>query len=683
MDEARGTQGELAKALKACAPWLLLLMAVLLGGCGPTPDAGGGSGAGPAASPVDPVVVKAVLDWFVAQKHLNWRTGHDPAKQLDEHRGFFVVRRAWWLLAHGPAAWASESGHTTLIGRIDSEFTALEAYANAKLGTPAHPGPLTGGSGDVNPPHLDLADVARRRPGDPSTTMAAAVGSRGNAVQRRAGTFITERRARALTIVWRGAGIHDDLWEPAADLHTATLRAAAMDEILDRRLHAVERMNYQISRSDVMGAHRLDMSAGPHGPWRDGLRIRMFEYPRLHTAVAVPAVGPVAEWDDYQQPGPDWRYESTSHRRIVYNVPPGHRFRNDASPGFPLTTGSSYWHTVWPAAGLTPAQAMDKLYTPSEDWWDRSWVYCDHVVSSLHLVALLLAKRRRPGAGEAWFDNLVTSNPRGYVQLGPVLYNSVGAQGTRLMDSPSDPTFHNELTPLSDLELGDHVIFWNSILYPVVSNGEWQLENALVVGIRSDPEHGLPPAGTTPTTSSMGSLRLDKVLLQGHGTNEKTTGDYVQEIGGYLREGMVYARTVAGAAAAGTNALRFNGVDARLVRWSPYPDTWTAPGAWWVRVLPRRQGETLQKVRDILRKGVLPDPAYPNPAPFNDSVYFPLWEPAYPGGWEHYLADRANGAVHVSRRLREVPVDGTIIPGLHFEGGTWDPLPVVRPRVTV
>jgi hypothetical protein len=43
-------------------------------------------------------------------------------------------------------------------------------------------------------------------------------------------------------------------------------------------------------------------------------------------------------------------------------------------------------------------------------------VYCDHVVSSLHLMALLFAKRRRTG-GDAFFNDLVTSHVEGYVQL--------------------------------------------------------------------------------------------------------------------------------------------------------------------------------------------------------------------------------------------------------------------------
>lgn len=675
MEQERATT-QLGELLRELAPWLLLFLVLFMTGCGPIPTPPS-AGTAPPLNFVDPTVVRAVLEWFVSNKHLNWRTAAGGRlKRFDEHKGFFVVRRARWLLAHGPAAWGTEPNHTTLIGRIDSEFTALESYANAKLGQPGHTGPLTGGGGDVNPAHLDVADVARRRTSDPATTVAQALASRDMSVKQRTVQFLTERRERAMAIIWRGAGIHFDLWEPSADQRTATLGEAAMDEILDRRLHAAERMSYQISRADAMGGRVLDTSTGAHGPWTDGLRVRMFEYPRLDSSV-VAAVNPVAD-EHGQPPGREWRWESSRHRRIVWNVFPGHRFRDAAKDGFPLMPGDDYYHAVWDSAGLTPAQAMDALYTPSTNYWDRSWIYCDHVVSSLHLMALLFGKRRRTG-GDTWFNDIVSSHTKGYVQIGPLLRSVSGAPGPgRLMDSgpeptpdiqppppPPDPAFHNALTHPADIEIGDHLIFWNSVLYPLVSSGEWQLENALVVEIESDPEQG--------------SIKLHKMRMQGHGTTALTVGQYESMIGGHLRRGMADARDDAVAAAPGTNVLPFNGVSQRLVRWSPYNDTWKAPGAWWVRVPVGHESHAT--VRDRLRKGVAPDPAFPNPAPFADSVYFPLWEPQYHDGWAGYLANRASGPVRVSRRLRAVPADGSVIPGLHYVGGTWDPLPIVRPRV--
>jgi hypothetical protein len=663
----------------------LLVAVIVVAGCGATPAAPA-VGAIPPLNPVDPQVVRAVLDWFVTSRHLAFRNPRagGRVKRFDGHRGFFVVRRARWLLAHGPAAWGTEPDHPTVIGRIDAEFTALEDYTNRRLGTPTAPGPIMSSIGDRSPAHLDATDLARRRTSDPTVTVAQALAGRDTPVKRLVVDILTQRRERAMAIIWRGAGIHANLWQPSADLRTATLREAAMDEILDRRLHAAERMSYQISRADEMGAKRINMTAGPHGPWTDGLRVRMFEYPRLGKTY-VAALGPIAGETDPmstivngQPTGPEWRWESASHRRVVWNIFPGHRFRSAAADAFPLAAGSNYFHALWLAAGRTPAQAMDALYTPSTNFWDRSWIYCDHVVSSLHVMALLFGKRRRT-AGDTWFNDLVTGNPQGYVQLGPLLRHLVGAPGpSRLMDSgpepepdlqppppPPDPAFQNMLVHPADLQIGDHLIFWNSVLYPLVSNGEWQLENALVVAIESNPDEG--------------SLRLDRLRMQGHGTVALTIGQYEDMIGGHLRVGIADAQRAAASAPAGSNAIRFNGVGDRLVRWSPYPDTWSAPGPWWVRVPVHHESHAT--VRDRLRKGVAPSPAFPHQPPFADSVYFPLWEPQYRGGWAGYLATRATGPVRVSPRLRAVPVDGSVIPGLHYAGATWDPLPVVRPRV--
>ncbi len=108
-----------------------------------------------------------------------------------------------------------------------------------------------------------------------------------------------------------------------------------------------------------MGATTLNLSAGAHGPWTDGLRVRMFEYPRLG-ASAAKIVGPIAA-EHTAAGGLEWQWESAAHRRIVYAVAPGHRFRDAAKAAFPLHTGSNYSHDLWvgSAPGLTPATALD------------------------------------------------------------------------------------------------------------------------------------------------------------------------------------------------------------------------------------------------------------------------------------------------------------------------------------
>src|SRR5204863_7138559 len=99
-------------------PWLLLALALLLAGCGPTPGP-------PVETPpnsVSPEAVQAILNWFVTHRNVNWQTGSEAAKRFNEHKGFFVVRRAMRLLGYGPASWGTETNYTTVINRIDSEF---------------------------------------------------------------------------------------------------------------------------------------------------------------------------------------------------------------------------------------------------------------------------------------------------------------------------------------------------------------------------------------------------------------------------------------------------------------------------------------------------------------------------------------------------------------------------------
>jgi hypothetical protein len=239
---------------------------------------------------------------------------------------------------------------------------AVDSFAKAALGSTGHPGALTGGTDPTQPAHLDLADVARRRTRDPATTVAAALKSRDNSVKQRTADFVAQRRERGLAIIWRAASIHAELWQPSADQSAATLRTAAMNELLGRRLHALERMSHQISRADAMGATDLNLGAGKHGAWTDGLRVRIFEYPRLG-ASAAQVVGPIAT--EHTDPGGlEWECESATHRRIIYAVPPGHRFRDAANPAFPLTAGSRYRHDLWvgSAPGLTPASALGAVH---------------------------------------------------------------------------------------------------------------------------------------------------------------------------------------------------------------------------------------------------------------------------------------------------------------------------------
>src|SRR5262249_23833011 len=156
------------------------------------------------------------------------------------------------------------------------------------------------------------------------------------------------------------------------------------------------------------------------------------------------------------------------------------------------------------------------------DFWGRAWFWCDHAIAATHLESLLFGMRRRglpQGTAEAEFHALVTGSsvPNGarapYVGLS---YNLISEhaldEGFLMRDGASDapdlknldPHFENVAISASDLQIGDQVIFWNSHTYDWMSEGDWRLENALVMDVQS--------------LADCGTVDLDSVSLQGHGT---------------------------------------------------------------------------------------------------------------------------------------------------------------------
>lgn len=77
-------------------------------------------------------------------------------------------------------------------------------------------------------------------------------------------------------------------------------------------------------------------------------------------------------------------------------------------------------------------------------------------------------------------------------------------QGAAKAYGCADPYFDNIEIAEGDLQVGDHLVFYNSFVYQDVAIGEWQLENSIVMDIDSDY-----------TTSS---IQRGQIHLQGHGT---------------------------------------------------------------------------------------------------------------------------------------------------------------------
>jgi hypothetical protein len=269
---------------------------------------------------------------------------------------------------------------------------------------------------------------------------------------------------------------------------------------------------------------------------------------------------------------------------------------------------------------------------------------------------------------------------------------------------------------VNDLQIGDHLIFWNSFIYRLISTGDWRLENALVMEIDSDPKGGILVIGKPP------SLQLN---LQGHGTGSTAYGAYTGVIARKLRDAMVHLQQEIRTKVSNDPTL-VTDVNKRsieyserksteIVYWSPYED-FLSPGAWWIKI-PRfvyfgdwgfgSVSATITAVkkavghqagspnRHIIHDGtqaitINAGPGY-NPPPDTDAVYFPIFVPRVSAGsgsntlddgWYAYLRLRSASGTYRPRsnRLDVIRVDGNMMPGIFYRGVS-QPIPLVRPKV--
>ncbi len=670
--------------------------------------------------PLTSVVLEAILAHFVSRKTLDFEGEHFQFK-VNRHKGYFVWRRAWWLGGYNQT-WANEAGQTTLIHRLESEYDAVDAYLKSKIGTAAAPGPYAGGTDPKNPAHIDLDDVSRRYVNDRAGS---------ETVKKRVQSNKVKRKRWTIAIVWRAAAIYDKVWKPSPDGTTATLNTDQMDEILDRRLRMVERMAHNVSSEAALGGRVWPkMLPGPNGPWKDGFRVRMFEYARVpNNKLFTDGIGAAnIEMNRSKpnfEPGKTWRLGERG-TRFEYNVAQpdrlGHKRNGLYMPPSQtdnwLASLSEYTQFLSPNSG-TAADVLDNMFTPNpadkwEDWWGRTWMWCDHVLAALHLDALLLAKRRRDGNADA-LNNIVSSKPN-YVLIGPVVGLGKANDQGKMMEDSADPFFENIAVNVNDLQVGDHLIFWNSFIYRLISTGDWRLENAVVMEIDSDPKGGIRMAGKPPTFL---------LNLQGHGTGSTTYGAYTGVIADKLIGAMAHLQNEISTKASADPTIISDPSKRKIeyserkstaiIYWSPY-ENFTSPGAWWIQI-PRSVykndwgfssvTDTVTAVKKAVghqsggpdkhiihdgKKAITIDsgPGY-NPPPDTDAVYFPIFVPRVSAssgsntldeGWYAYLRNRsANGAYRPRRtELNKITVDGTIMPGMFYRGVS-QPIPIVRPKV--
>ncbi len=613
-------------------PGLLLVVATVAGS--QVVACGGGGGGGGAGSGTEVPLTSAAA---VAITELWRRLAGDS--RLVRHRRWFALRRAEKAAAEH-ADWASEQGQLTIIARVQQELDAVEAYATKKLGTPDAPGSIFTGASDPTPHHLDLDDVAKIR-----------TDSKAAQIKKTAAEYRELRRQRGLTIIWRAAAIEPLVWRPAP---AVALDEPVLDHLLDRRLHAVERMELNVNAG---GDHRTWVIDGNTGPWRDGNRVRMFEYGML-PAKPFDVVMPFGEFEKHGDVWINWD---------TY-VPPA------IAAQLPLDSSSKTTYWIFYKAGTKkPHEVFTRLFTPSTDFLKRAWFYCDIVISSIMVESLQFGLERKTG-DHAEFDKLF-DEPM-YVYLGPHVGRAT-SNNVLMDDEPKDVYFDNSAQLPEVIQVGDEMIIWNHRLYDYMGRGAWRNEYSLVMDIDSDPRTSVD------TTSGL--------LLAGHGLNTKTAPAIADELA------KIFGDQLDGARAAIKSALQADPTvtsvayqKVTLVRWDPYNEL---GGPWWVKIdkpIWGPAGFGLATMQEALRgfaraiAAESPAPAgYTAPPGDADTIYFPLSEPMYADNgymsdpWLRYLASRAGGA-RGAVKLRDLLVDGRLTPGLFYR--SKQEIPMVRPQ---
>jgi hypothetical protein len=331
------------------------------------------------------------------------------------------------------------------------------------------------------------------------------------------------------------------------------------------------------------------------------------------------------------------------------------------------STDRTYW-IKYIAGTKKPHETFATLFTPSTNFLNRAWFYCDATLSSVMIESLWFGLHRRNG-DDVEFDT-VCGKPD-YVYLGPHVY--APSHQTLMNDDPADVYFENGMGDLPTLQLGDELVVWNHRLYDEIAAGDWRNEYSIVMDIDTDPEHGTLDSG---------------LFLSGHGITTRKAADVAAELASILGNRIDVARdAVRAAIAIDPNAQKVDFMGKpRLVRWDPYGELSTP---WWVEI-PRTVWlgwyPTKEQALAAYKRAVISDPSpgtgYAAP-PDPEALYFPLWEPAiFDGGfgkdpWDVYFESRRTG-MRGALKMVEVKVDGRITPGLFYRAPST--FPTIKPQ---
>jgi hypothetical protein len=92
--------------------------------------------------------------------------------------------------------------------------------------------------------------------------------------------------------------------------------------------------------------------------------------------------------------------------------------------------------------------------------------------------------------------------------------------------------------------------------------------------------------------------------------------------------------------------------------------------------------EALDAVPGAVAFDAFASTGYSSP-PSKTAIYFPLFRPNWPDGWDGYLGKRRHDPTWrgVPKNLVTYPADGSIVPGIHYSGRSSTPIDLIRPKV--
>ncbi|HEU4796412.1 MAG TPA: hypothetical protein VFT02_12320, partial [Pyrinomonadaceae bacterium] len=381
-------------------------------------------------------------------------TGFDFKKSIDQHRGAYVRRRGDFLHKLN-STWSADR----LATQLKAELTVVQNYIAGK-------DPLINGTETTSAPHLDLKIGSFLLTNIMVKAREVSETFQSQYFEKALKELRAKRVEAVNQIVWRAVMIHSDvLWKSLGP--PPQLQEPALNEILDRRLSTIEQMHITVnSFGHGLGSRTWEV-AGPTGPWRDGFR-RAFEYPNVRPATNfIPFLS---------QLGADWQLAGNE---VQFN--PANQVRVRATPKVKAAwtmSASKKWINFRPMSSMTPAQIVEEMFVLRDDFWNRSWMFCDHVCSLVNIVALGFALFRRTGKPDE-FDAVMKKTD--YISLGPVVTEDHDFD--TLMADDQDQFFENTDVSLDDLQLGDFVRFWNSRLYELLPPyfGDWGSEFSLIM----------------------------------------------------------------------------------------------------------------------------------------------------------------------------------------------------------